>query len=96
MSILTKVNEKFYSYFDKETKMLFTLKYGDRGVYGYGKAFYLTVTYDGAKQTIATFTTKDDGYKCYKEDYMGILWNEYNVLKEANEMVCRMLGKEEE
>ena len=29
MSILTKVNEKFYSYFDKETKMLFTLKYGD-------------------------------------------------------------------
>ena len=39
MSILTKVNEKFYSYFDKETKMLFTLKYGDRGVYGSGKAF---------------------------------------------------------
>ena len=95
MSILTKVNEKFYSYFDKETKMLFTLKYGDRGVYGHGKAFYLTVTYDGAKQTIATFTTKNDGYKCYHEDYMGILWNEYNVLKEANEMVCRMLGKEE-
>ena len=96
MSILTKVNEKFYSYFDKKTKMLFTLKYGDRGVYGYGKAFYLTVTYDGAKQTIATFTIKDDGYKCYKEDYMGILWDAYNAIKEANEMVCRMLGKEEE
>ena len=96
MSILTKVNEKFYSYFDKETKMLFTLKYGDRGVYGYGKAFYLTVTYDGAKQVIATFTTKDDGYRCYEEDYRGIVWNAYNVLKEANEMVCRMLGKEKE
>lgn len=96
MSILTKVNEKFYSYFDKETKMLFTLKYGDRGIYGYGKAFYLTVTYDGAKQTIATFTVKDDGYKCYKDDYMGKLWDSYDTLREANRMVCRMLGKEDE
>ena len=96
MSILTKINEKFYSYFDKETKMLFTLKYGDRGVYGYGKAFYLTVTYDGAKQNIATFTVKDDGYKCYKDDYMGKLWDSYDTLIEANRMVCRMLGKEDE
>lgn len=96
MNILIKVNENFYSYFDKETKMLFTLKHGARGVYGSGKAFFLSVTYDGAKQTIATFTTIDDGYKCYKEDYMGILWNASDALEEANRMVCAMLGKEEE
>lgn len=96
INILTKVNERFYSYFDKETKMLFTLKYGDRGIYGDGKAFYLYVTYDGAQQTIATFTTRDDGHRCYEKDYMGILWNTSNALREANEMVCRMLGKEVE
>lgn len=93
MNILTKVNENFYSYFDKDTKMLFTLKQGDRGVYGMGKAFYLTVTYDGAKQTIATFSTKDDGYKHYKEDYLGRLWDKQDALDEANKMVCTMLGR---
>ena len=93
MNILTKVNENFYSYFDKDTKMLFTLKHGDRGVYGMGKAFYLTVTYDGAKQTIATCSTKDDGYKRYKEDYLGRLWDKQDALDEANKMVCTMLGR---
>ena len=95
MNILTKVNENFYSYFDKETKMLFTLKHGARGVYGFGKAFFLSVTYDGTKQTIATFSTKDDGHQIYREDYMGKLWNVSDALKEANKMVCAMLGKED-
>ena len=71
MQLLNKVNERFYSYFDKDTKMLFTMRLGDRGVYSAGKAWYLTVTYDGAQQTIATFSVKDDGYKTYKEDYLG-------------------------
>lgn len=93
MNILTKVNENFYSYFDKDTKMLFTLKHGDRGVYGIGKAFYLTVTYDGVNQTIATFSTKDDGHKRYKEDYLGRLWDKQDALDEANKMVCTMLGR---
>ena len=92
MQLLTKVNERFYSYFDNNTKMLFTLSHGDRGVYGSGKALYLTVTYDGAKQTIATFSTKDDGHKTYREDYMGKLWSDDDALAEADEMVCKMLG----
>lgn len=93
MQLLTKVNARFYSYFDKDTKMLFTLSLGDRGVYGSGKAWYLTVTYDGAKQTIATFSIKDDGHKTYKEDYMGKLWNDNDAIAEANKMVCKMLGR---
>lgn len=93
MQLLTKVNERFYSYFDKDTKMLFTLSIGARGVYSVGKAWYLCVTYDGAKQTIATFSTKDDGHKTYKEDYMGKLWSDNDALAEADEMVCRMLGR---
>ena len=92
MQLLNKVNERFYSYFDKDTKMLFTIKLGDRGVYGTGKAWYLTVTYDGAQQTIATFSVKDDGRKTYKEDYLGILWKDNDAISEANRMVCRMLG----
>lgn len=93
MKLLNQVNERFYSYFDKDTKMLFTLKYGDRGIYGFGKAWYLSVTYDGAKQTIATFTVKDDGHKTYKEDYLGKLWDDVSVLESADVMVCKMIGK---
>jgi hypothetical protein len=92
MQVLNKVNENFYSYFDKDTKMLFTLKYGDRGVYGSGKAWYLSVTYDGAKQTIATFSVKDDGHRTYKDDYLGMLWKDPIAIVEADKMVCRMLG----
>ena len=92
MRFLNKVNERFYSHFDKNTKMLFTLKYDDRGVYGFGKAWYLSVTYDGAKQTMATFSIKDDGHNTYKNDYLGILWKDYAAIEEADKMVGRMLG----
>lgn len=89
--ILKKVNGRFYSYFDKETGMLFTLKYGDRGIYGLGKAWYLSVTYDGAKQTIATFSTKDDGHRTYIDDYMCKLWNNDQAIESADEMVRKMI-----
>ena len=93
MKILNKVNERFNSYFDKDTTMLFTLKNGSRGVYGMGQAWYLSVTYDGAMQTIATFSTKDDNHKTYKEDYLGKLWDDVSALESADAMVCKMLGK---
>lgn len=93
MKFLQCINNRFYSYFDPFTKMLFTLSYGDRGVYGSGKAWYLSVTYDGAKQTIATFSTKDDGHKTYKEDYLGRLWSDDEVLMEAEKMVWKMRAK---
>lgn len=92
MKFLIEVNENFYSYFDKDTKMLFTLSYGRRGVYGSGKAWYLCVTYDGAKQTIATFSVKDDGHRTYMEDYLGKLWDDCLAILEADKMVCKMLG----
>ena len=92
MKLLNKVNENFYSYFDKNTKMLFTLKYGDRGVYGSGKAWYLSVTYDGAKQTMATFSVVNDGHNTYKDDYLGKLWQNPLAIVEADKMVCKMLG----
>ena len=93
MTILNCINNRFYSYFDPFTKMLFTLKYGDRGIYGAGKAWYLSVTYDGANQTIATFCTKDDGHKTYKEDYLGKLWSDEEALKAADAMVMKMIVK---
>lgn len=93
MKILNKVNERFYSYFDKDTTMLFTLKKGSRGVYGMGQAWYLSVTYDGAQQTIATFSTKDDNHKTYREDYLGKLWDDRSALESADIMVRKMLGK---
>lgn len=92
MKLLKEINNRFYSYFDKGTKMLFTMKHGDRGIYGHGRAWYLSVTYDGAQQTIATFSTKDDNHKSYKNDYMGRLWGDLDALAEADAMVCRMLG----
>ena len=91
MRYLNRINERFYSYFDKDTKMLFTMNYGDRGVYGIGKAWYLSVTYDGAKQTIATFTTVDDNRNCYRSDYLGKLWNTCDALISADEMVWKMV-----
>lgn len=92
--MLKKINERFYSYFDTATGMLFTLKYGDRGVYGSGKAWYLSVTYSGEKQTIATFTTKSDGYWCHEKDYLGKLWTFDQVLPLACKMVKDMLPQE--
>lgn len=92
MQLLNKVNEKFYSYFDNDTKMLFTLKRDTRGFYSCGKAWYLYVTYDGAKQTIATFSVEDDGLHTYKQDYLGKLWEDSLAIVEADKMVCRMLG----
>ena len=71
--------------------MLFTLSYGDRGVYCAGKAWYLSVTYDGAKQTIATFSTKNDGHKSFMDDYMGKLWNDADAINAADEMVWKMI-----
>ena len=91
MRVLKMVNNRFYSYFDKDTKMLFTLRYGDRGVYGAGKAWYLSVAFADTKQTIATFTVADDNHKCYKSDYLGKLWNTNDVMREADEMVYRMI-----
>ena len=93
MKVLNKVNERFYSYFDKDTTMLFTLNKGGRGVYSMGQAWYLSVTYDGAKQTIATFSTKDDNHKTYREDYLGKLWDDASALESADNMVRKMLGK---
>lgn len=92
MQLLTKVNENFYSYFDNNTKMLFTLRRDGRGVYGRGRAWYLSVTYDGAKQTMATFSVMDDGHKTYQDDYLGKLWKDPLAIVEADKMVCRMLG----
>lgn len=91
LNYLRRVNEKFYSYFDKNTKMLFTMRYGDRGVYGSGKAWYLSVTYGDDRQTIATFTVKDDGHKCYTNDHLGKLWNTCDAIVSADEMVWRMV-----
>jgi hypothetical protein len=93
MKYLKEINKRFYSYFDPFTKMLFTLSYGDRGIYGAGKAWYLTVTYDGAKQTIATFSTRDDNHRTYREDYLGKLWQDDEAIKTADEMVGKMIAK---
>lgn len=92
MKMLNKINDKFYSYFDKETTMLFTFKRGPRGALGRGEAWFLSVTYEGAKQGIATFSVKDDGCRTYKEDYLSRLWRTEDALKEADAMVCKMLG----
>ena len=97
MKLLQQINERFYSYFDNNTKMFFTLTFGDRGVCGNGKAWYLSVAYNGdSKQTIATFTTRDDGYGCYKDDYRGMLWNQQAVILAAEEMVAKMVPAQPE
>ena len=92
MKHLKMINHKFYSHFDPYSKMLFTMKYGDRGVYGSGKAWYLSVTYGSEKQTIATFCVRDDGHRVFIEDYGARLWREDEALKSADDMVDRMLN----
>ena len=90
---LKQINYHFYSFFHASTGMLFILKYGDRGVYGMGKAWYLSVTYGSEKHPIATFTVKDDGHHCYLEDYSRRLWSDEKVIISlADEMVGRMIG----
>ena len=91
--MLKRINERFYSYLDKETGMLFTLWYGDRGVYGSGKAWYLQLTYCQNKHNLATFTVADDGRNCYKQDYKAKLWHNFDIiLLESNNMVKSMLS----
>lgn len=93
LKYLKQINPHFYSFFHAASGMLFTLKYGDRGVYGMGKAWYLSVAYSGEKQSIATFTIKDDGHRCYLDDYDHRLWSDEKVvISLADEMIGRMIG----
>ena len=90
--MLKRINDKLYTYLDKQTRMFFTLKYDDRGVMYCGKAWYLHVVYQNCKNHIATFTVKDDGYGCYKKDLDGRLWNTSDVLPRANQMIQDIIG----
>lgn len=94
MKYLRQVNSIFYSYFDTKRQMLFVLKRSSRGMYCNGLAWYLSVTFGNEKHNIATFTIKDDGFKCYKEDYQGRLWNVEDILMEADIMISKMLQTE--
>ena len=89
--MLKQINDQFYQYFDKDTKMLFSLKLGDRGVYGSGKSWYLTYIFDGQKNYVASFVIQDDGYKCYQKDTGGKLWKFSELFPAANEMIRKML-----
>lgn len=90
---LKKINHRFYSHFDERTGMLFTMRYGDRGCYGNGKAWYLSVTYSGVNKPIATFSTMDDGHGSRSEDYLGRIWDQNEALMEADMMVGRMIER---
>lgn len=89
---LKRVNDTYYFYNDKENNMKFTLNYGDRGVYGMGKAYYLNVYFNDTKSHLATFTVKDDNHKCYKEDYGMRLWGITEILPQAEKMIENMIG----
>lgn len=89
--MLKKINEHFYKYLDGGSGMLFSLKYGDRGVLSAGKSWYLSVVYGGEKISIASFVTKDDGYSCYRDDTGGKLWSFQDLIVEANNMVRGMI-----
>lgn len=98
MKYLKQINDRYYQYIDKETKTVYSLKYGDRGIYGFGKAWYLNVIYFGIaeKTHIATFTVKSDGHRCEEEDYGRTLWTISQILPVANMMIGRMQNENEE
>lgn len=91
---LKAISDRFYHYINKDTRTIYTLSYGDRGVYGNGKSWYLNVQYYGAslKNHVATFTTKTDGHHCEREDYKGRLWDFGELFVEANKMIGKMEG----
>lgn len=91
MKYLKYVSNEFYSYFDSKKQMFFTLKKGDRGIYGKGTAWFLKVIYVGAERNIATFSIKDDGHGSYRSDYGARIWTTEAVFKEADEMVANIL-----
>ena len=89
---LKKINIDYYSYLDKETGMLFELKHSDYGVLAYGKAYYLSLNYNGSKTYIATFCVRDDGYQRYKEAYGKVIWSDMNeIIENANRMMNEIL-----
>lgn len=92
MNYLKKVNDEFYAARDIDTGALFTLNKGKRGVYGFGEAWYLKVIYGGADRSLATFCTKDDGHKVFKEDYDGVLWTDADAILSADQMVGGFLS----
>ena len=89
---LKEINPKLYSYLNKDTGMFFNLTYGDYGVLGYGKAFYLKVTYQQETTYIATFCVKDDGYQRYEKAFGGRLYsNKEDIIEHSNKMIESML-----
>jgi len=71
--------------------MLFQLRFGEVGIYGYGRCWYLTMLAGQQKNPIYTFYTKDDGHGCSKNCSDGKLWtNMDDILENANAMIFDM------
>lgn len=93
MAKLKKVNDKLYQYHDEQNNMLFTMKFGDRGVLSRGSAWYLKLVYPDNNQCLATFCTKSDGNGCEKEGCEGRLWTLREIIPAAEAMIEKMLPK---
>lgn len=89
---LFKVGDAICSAYAHDRGMTFLFKYGDRGIYGMGRAWYLSVLMNGSKELVATFSVKDDGHKTYLEDYLSRLWTDDEALDEANRIIRNMLA----
>lgn len=92
MTYLKKINNRYYQYINKDTKTVYQLEYGDRGIYSQGKSWYLRVIYNGICKatTVASFVVKTDGHQVEREDYGGRLWTFNELFPEANKMIERM------
>lgn len=88
---LQRITDELYMYKDTRTGLIFTLKIGARGVYGNGRAFYLSYGDYNTSNTIATLCVKDDGYRCFTTDYEGKLWTSGLAMLECEKLIDKML-----
>lgn len=93
MANLKRITEKLYKYTGTETGGIYTLHLSSRGRNYEGKSYFLEVQYPNiaSEICIASFCVKDDGYHCYKEDYLGKLCTDMReIIEEANKLIDKM------
>ena len=91
MEYLHKIHDGFYSYFNRASNMLFTIKRDEAGVLCRGRCWYFHVTYNGQKHHIGNFVLVNDRAGLVKEGIGAKLWTDEAALREADIMIGRIL-----
>lgn len=91
MEYLHKIHDGFYSYVNRASGMLFTMKRDEAGIYGNGRCWYFHFVHNFQKHHVGNFVVSDDGHGLFKKCIGAKLWTDEAALREGDAMIGRIL-----